>query len=209
MDLVVDRRDKIEQVAVAAEHVAMGRGKPVQQVAAEGAHQVGCGHAGLARQRADHRHHLFVRVIAHGGVRTAVGCGHFVEHGIGDFGRELGFNQFDEFGEHESQHERSRWPVWIPGMLGTPAAAHRSKRGGIGPLSPLDTAAARSACQRIALRALANICRQALGADTSPPCQLICTLRNTRSGCGISALKRPSGVVTAVRPPGLPLGLNG
>ena len=26
--------------------------------------------------------------------------------------------------------------------------------------------------------------------------QLICTLRNTRSGCGISAVKRPSGVVT-------------
>ena len=34
-------------------------------------------------------------------------------------------------------------------------------------------------------------------------------LRNTRSGCGIMAVKRPSAVVTAVRPPGLPLGLNG
>ena len=43
----------------------------------------------------------------------------------------------------------------------------------------------------------------------SPGVQLICTLRNTRSGCGISAVKRPSAVVTAVRPPGLPLGLNG
>ena len=43
----------------------------------------------------------------------------------------------------------------------------------------------------------------------SPRVQLICTLRNTRSGCGIRAVKRPSTVVTAVRPPGLPLGLKG
>ena len=50
---------------------------------------------------------------------------------------------------------------------------------------------------------------QGLGAVTSPPLQLICTLRKTRSGCGISAVKRPSAVVTAVRPPGLPLGLAG
>ena len=42
-----------------------------------------------------------------------------------------------------------------------------------------------------------------------PAVQLICTLRNTRSGCGISAVKRPSAVVTAVRPSGLPFGLNG
>ncbi len=50
---------------------------------------------------------------------------------------------------------------------------------------------------------------QGLKALRSPEVQLICTLRNTRSGCGISAVKRPSGVVTAVRPPGLPLGLKG
>ena len=35
------------------------------------------------------------------------------------------------------------------------------------------------------------------------------TLRVTRSGCGIITVKRPSAVVTEVRPPGLPLGLNG
>ena len=48
-----------------------------------------------------------------------------------------------------------------------------------------------------------------LRAERSPLVQLICTLRNTRSGCGISTVKRPSAVVTAVRPSGLPLGLSG
>ncbi len=50
---------------------------------------------------------------------------------------------------------------------------------------------------------------QPLYCDWSSLVQLICTLRNTRSGCGIMAVKRPSAVVTAVRPPALPLGLNG
>ena len=43
----------------------------------------------------------------------------------------------------------------------------------------------------------------------SPGVQLICTLRKTRSGCGISTVKRPSAVVTEVRPSGLPFGLAG
>jgi len=46
---------------------------------------------------------------------------------------------------------------------------------------------------------LRNIRIHGLKAETSPPDQLICTLRNTRSGWGISAVKRPSAVVeTAV-----------
>ena len=48
-----------------------------------------------------------------------------------------------------------------------------------------------------------------LCAEASPPFQLIWMLRNTRSGCGISTVKRPSAVVTAVRPSGLPFGLAG
>ena len=63
--------------------------------------------------------------------------------------------------------------------------------------------------QPSALRALRNMRSHGLGAETSPPLQDICTLRNTRSACGIIAVQRPSAVVTAVRPPGLPLGLNG
>jgi hypothetical protein len=59
------------------------------------------------------------------------------------------------------------------------------------------------------LRALRQMRSQGLDAAMSPPVQLICTLRNTRSACGIMAVKRPSAVVTAVRPPGLPLGLSG
>ena len=50
---------------------------------------------------------------------------------------------------------------------------------------------------------------QGLCALLSPEVQLISTLRKTRSGWGISAVKRPSAVVTEVRPPGLPFGLNG
>src|SRR5690606_26537112 len=59
------------------------------------------------------------------------------------------------------------------------------------------------------LRALRQMRIQGLCAAGSPLVQLIWMLRNTRSGCGMSAVKRPSAVVTAVRPPGLPLGLNG
>ena len=58
-------------------------------------------------------------------------------------------------------------------------------------------------------RALRHICIHGLCADASPLLQLIWILRKTRSGWGIMAVKRPSFVVTAVRPPGLPLGLAG
>ena len=40
-------------------------------------------------------------------------------------------------------------------------------------------------------------------------CQLICTLRNTRSGCGIMIVTRPSAAVKPARPPGEPFGLSG
>src|SRR5471032_649559 len=39
--------------------------------------------------------------------------------------------------------------------------------------------------------------------------QLICTFLCTRSMCGISTVKRPSGVVTDVIPSGEPFGFNG
>ena len=37
--------------------------------------------------------------------------------------------------------------------------------------------------------------------------QDICTVRKTRSGCGMTMVKRPSGVVRPVMPCGVPLGL--
>ncbi len=37
-------------------------------------------------------------------------------------------------------------------------------------------------------------------------CQDICTVRKTRSGCGIMIVKRPSNVVTPVIPAGEPFG---
>ncbi len=82
-------------------------------------------------------------------------------------------------------------------------------RGPRGPDPPRRCARQRPAAYFSARRALRNIRSQGLSALVSPPLQLICTLRSTRSGCGISAVTRPSAVVTPVRPPGLPLGLKG
>ena len=58
-------------------------------------------------------------------------------------------------------------------------------------------------------RALRQICIQGLNTLMSPCVHDICTLRKTRSACGIMAVKRPSAVVTAVSPPGLPFGFSG
>ena len=58
-------------------------------------------------------------------------------------------------------------------------------------------------------RALRQICIHGLNAAGSPEVHDIWMLRNTRSGCGISAVKRPSAVVTAVSPCAPPLGLKG
>ena len=57
--------------------------------------------------------------------------------------------------------------------------------------------------------ALRNIRSQGLSFSTGPDVHDSWALRATRSGWGIIAVNRPSGVVTAVSPPGEPLGLNG
>ena len=67
----------------------------------------------------------------------------------------------------------------------------------------------RRSAQPTQRRALRQIPIQGLRAARSPSVQLIWMLRKTRSGCGIMAVNRPSSVVTAVRPAGLPLGLKG
>ena len=59
------------------------------------------------------------------------------------------------------------------------------------------------------LRALCQICIHGLWAAGSPAVQDIWMLRNTRSGWGMSAVKRPAGVVPPVWPPAPPLGLKG
>lgn len=59
------------------------------------------------------------------------------------------------------------------------------------------------------LRALRNM---RIHGDSSPQlsgAHECTTPRNTRSACGIRTVKRPSSVVTEVRPPGEPFGLNG
>ncbi len=78
----------------------------------------------------------------------------------------------------------------------------RRRAGAAAPPPPSNQPATRR-------RAPSNIRIHGLRSLRSPEVQLICTLRKTRSGCGISAVKRPSAVVTPVRPPTLPFGLAG
>ncbi len=53
-------------------------------------------------------------------------------------------------------------------------------------------------------RALRNMRIHGLSSPQFSRCQDICTVRKTRSGCGIMIVKRPSAVVTPSRPPGQP-----
>ena len=59
------------------------------------------------------------------------------------------------------------------------------------------------------MRAFLNIRIHGESSPHSLGAHDICTLRNTRSGCGMKMVKRPSGVVRPVTPPGEPLGLYG
>ena len=47
--------------------------------------------------------------------------------------------------------------------------------------------------------AFLNMCSHGLSSPHSAGCQLICTVRKTRSGCGIMMAKRPSAVRSAFR----------
>ena len=58
-------------------------------------------------------------------------------------------------------------------------------------------------------RAFANIRYHGDSSPHASGCHDICTVRNTRSGCGIRIVKRPSAVVSPVIPCGEPLGLYG
>jgi hypothetical protein len=58
-------------------------------------------------------------------------------------------------------------------------------------------------------RALRNMRIQGEYSPHDSGAQECCTVRNTRSACGISTVKRPSGVVTDVMPWGEPFGLYG
>lgn len=93
---------------------------------------------------------------------------------------------------------------------------HRRAAQGVQPLQALLPRASRrgggSLLQRRhpkKRRALMNMRIHGLWALRSSGVQLISTLRKTRSGWGISAVKRPSAVVTEVSPSGLPFGLAG
>ncbi len=58
-------------------------------------------------------------------------------------------------------------------------------------------------------RALRQIRIHGLSSPHSSGCQEFCAVRNTRSGCGISNVTRPSGVVMPVSPRGEPFGFAG
>ena len=59
------------------------------------------------------------------------------------------------------------------------------------------------------LRAFLNILIQGLSSNHSSGCQELLTVLNTRSGCGIIIVTRPSVVVNDVIPSGEPFGLAG
>ena len=67
--------------------------------------------------------------------------------------------------------------------------------------------AARLARYPTHFRALRNMRIHGESSPRLSGCQDICTVRNTRSGCGIMIVKRPSAVVTPVMPAGEPFGL--
>src|SRR5690606_21903675 len=60
-----------------------------------------------------------------------------------------------------------------------------------------------------ATRAFRKIRIHGLSSPQPSGCHDIWAVRNTRSGCGIRTVKRPSAVVSAVRPSGEPFGLTG
>lgn len=70
----------------------------------------------------------------------------------------------------------------------------------------VDTAMERYPTKR---RAFANIRYHGDSSPHASGCHDICTLRKTRSGCGIRIENRPSAVVSPVIPCGEPLGLYG
>lgn len=84
--------------------------------------------------------------------------------------------------------------VFRPGELPAVASNGREVREGLQPTH---------------LRAFWNARIHGLASPQASGCQLIVTVRCTRSVCGISTVKRPSGVVTEVMPCGEPFGLNG
>src|SRR5690606_3783521 len=89
------------------------------------------------------------------------------------------------------------------------AEEHREARGS--PLMPGSLAAFQRRCRAPAYpthtRALRNIRSQGPSSPQPAGCQECCTVRNTRSGCGMNDRKRPSRLLMPVMPTGEPLGL--
>lgn len=69
---------------------------------AEDVAEVARGSAGSLRQRADHRQHLGVRVLAHRGVGAAIGQAGRREHVVRHHDAELLLDELDELGEYQT-----------------------------------------------------------------------------------------------------------
>ena len=115
--------------------------------------------------------------------------------------------------EHRSQRQQQRKidPPWRQRQHNAPhdraEPQHPRKRWAPSHGSALPCA--RKNDQPHHTRALRNM---RIHGESSPQlsgCQLICTLRNTRSGCGIRIVTRPSAAVKPARPPGEPFGFSG
>ena len=94
------------------------------------------------------------------------------------------------------------------GAAGRVAAVERRDRGQVVELHRvvLRRSVAHDAVQR---RAFVKSCIQGASSPQSSGHQLSCALRNTRSGCGMQIVKRPSSVVKPVAPAAEPFGFSG
>jgi len=105
--------------------------------------------------------------------------------------------------------------VLITGWQRTRSTCRRAHAGLIAaarspPRSHLFESAESAEAQPTHARAFSNIRIHGLWSNVhSRGCQDSSALRNTRSGCGIMIVSRPSAVVSAATPPGEPFGFAG
>ncbi len=103
-------------------------------------------------------------------------------------------------------------PAPRPGLIASRSGAHRRRKRCFqsAPLCPASgRGSAEGRYQFTQTRALRNMRIQPPSSCHSSGRQEFCTARNTRSGCGIMMVTRPSRLVRPVIPRGEPLGLAG
>jgi hypothetical protein len=156
-----------------------------------------------------------VRAVARGQQRQS-------EHFARGFGHVAFGDQAQSHQQGGQRATRLRLQALRPrqvGVLQPPAAEQRRRdqlfrRVGLDrrvhlSLSGMRIATTLAACPQTQARAFSNMRCQGEASPHSGGCQLICTVRCTRSGCGISSVLRPSRLLRPAMPSGEPFGLAG